>query len=156
MICCDIERPEFFQSFPIPPLKIDRAMRRSRIEPVKVEERTAADVKLVDALEDWREETTRTCYGEAALLDFGPSLIMSTKILDRIVDSVHHNKISSVQDLARETRWDEVSRYGYELLALIQTVYPARTNNSETRSSTGSTARKMRCGSCGQLGHNGM
>ena len=56
-------------------------MRRSRIKPVKLNERTAADVKLIDALEDWCEATTKTCYGEAALLDFGPSLIMSTSRL---------------------------------------------------------------------------
>lgn len=154
-VCCDIENPDIFRSLPIPPLKINRAMQRSRVEPVKVEERTDADTKLINALEDWREETTKTCYGEAFLLDFGPSLIMSTTILDRIVNCVHHNKILSLQDLARETRWDEVSRYGAELLTLIQAIHPTQTNDSETLFSTGPTPKKMRCGSCGQLGHNG-
>jgi hypothetical protein len=141
-ICCDIETPDYFRSFQIPPLKIDRAINRSRIEPVKSAKRMDADTKLINALEDWREETTKTCYGESALLDFGPSLIMSTTILDRIVNCVQHHKISTIQDLARETRWDEVSRYGTELLALIQATHPTQTNDSETRSES-STAKKI-------------
>lgn len=158
-ICCDVEHPNYFKTFSIPPLKVDHTMCRSRIKPVKLNERTAADVKLIDALEDWCEATTKTRYGEAALLDFGPSLIMSTRVLDRIIDCVHHNKISSVQDLAHETRWDEVGRYGSEILAVIQAIYPLPplADNPEPQSSQGPpSAKKIRCGSCGQLGHNGM
>jgi hypothetical protein len=158
-ICCDVETPDFFHSFSISPLKINRAMQRFRIEPIKVEERTDLDTKLVNALEDWREEATKTRYGEASLINFGPSLIMSTTILDRIINCVHHSKISTLQDLARETRWDEVNRYGAELLALIQAIHPAtvppQMNDSDIQSSTSSTPKKMRCGSCGQLGHSG-
>lgn len=124
-------------------------MRRSRIETLTVEKMTDADMKLINTLEDWREATTKTRYGEAFLLDFGPSLIMSTTILDRIINCVHYNKISSLQELTRETRWDEVSLYGSELLAMIHAIHPTQTNNLET-------PKKMRsCGSCGQLGHNG-
>jgi hypothetical protein len=154
LICCDIENPESFHSLQIPPLKVVRAMRRSHVKPVKLNERSTADMKLVEVLEDWREETTKVRYGEAALLDFGPSLIMSTKVLDRIINCVHHGKISSLQDLARETHWDEVGRYGADLLKLIQAIHPGQTNAPS--SSTGSAAKKTRCGSCGQLGHNGM
>lgn len=157
LVCCDIEHPENFLRFIIPPLKAERALGRSRVEPVKLGERTPLDMKLTDALENWREETTKIRYGEAALLDFGPSLIMTARILDRIVDCVHYNKISSVQDLARETRWDEISCYGDEVLALIQSIHPpAPTSTTQSSESTGSTGRKVRCSSCGQLGHNGV
>lgn len=156
LVCCDIEHPEAFHHFSIPPLKAERALARSRIEPVKMEEQTTLDMKLTDALENWREETTKIRYGEAALLDFGPSLVMTARILDRIVDCVHYNKISSVQDLARETRWDEISRYGAEVLALIQSIRPAPISTIQSSDSTVSTSRKVRCSSCGQLGHNGL
>ena len=159
LICCDIENPDSFCTFSIPPLKVHRPMRRSRIKPLKVNERTPAAVKLIDALEDWCEATTKKRYGEAALLNFGPSLIMPTRVLDRIVDCVHYNKISSIQDLSLETRWDEVSRYGAEVLALIQAIHPPPPTDDPARpqSLKGTpTVKKMRCGSCGQLGHNGM
>ena len=156
LICCDIEHPISFHSLQTPPVKVDRAMRRSRVEPIKLSDRSTADMKLVDALENWHEETTKARYGDATLLDFGPSLIMSTKVLDRIINCVHHQKISSLQDLARETRWDKVSRYGAEILALILAIHPVRTSASEPKSTSAPTARKVKCGSCGQLGHNGM
>ena len=155
-VCCDIEDPEIFDRFKIPPLKAERASGRSRVEALKMEVKTPLDMKLTDVLENWREQTTKIHYGEAALLDFGPSLIMTVKILDRIVDCVHHNKISSVQDLARETRWDEINRYGAEVLALIQSIHPPLNSTNQSSETTASTGRKARCSSCGQLGHTGV
>ena len=148
-ICCDIKNPDSFHSLQIPPLKVIHAMHCSHVKPVKLNERSTTDIKLVDALEDWCKETSKTHYGEAVLLNFGPSLIMSTKVLDCIINCIHHGKISSLQDLTCETHWDEVSHYGAEL-ALIQAIHPGQTNALAPQSSSG--AKKMWCGSCGQLG----
>ncbi|KAF8223339.1 hypothetical protein L208DRAFT_1370217 [Tricholoma matsutake] len=76
---------------------------------------------------------------------------MSTVILDCIVDCIHHNRISSVQDLAHERHWDEVGCYGAELLALIQTIHPHQTKGSDPQSTSTPGPRRtpQHCGSCG-------
>lgn len=78
------------------------------------------DSDLYEALEDWREEKTAVIYGRGNLNDLGPSLIMPSAILDRIIDAAHHYKIRSAQDLRKETGWTDSELYGDEVVAIIQ------------------------------------
>ncbi|KZP11027.1 hypothetical protein FIBSPDRAFT_871943 [Athelia psychrophila] len=52
---------------------------------------------------------------------------MSDEIIQRIVDGVHANKISSADHIAKETRWrrDYVDQCADSLLALIKRYTPA-------------------------------
>ncbi|KAF8871815.1 hypothetical protein BD779DRAFT_1680084 [Infundibulicybe gibba] len=49
---------------------------------------------------------------------------MPLGILNSIIDSVHYFKIHTTDDLAKETQWDEVDRYGDEIVALISRICP--------------------------------
>ncbi|KAF8438613.1 hypothetical protein L210DRAFT_795040, partial [Boletus edulis BED1] len=53
------------------------------------------------------EQKTIEEYGWCNLNHYGPCLIMTNATLDRIVDCLHYNKITSPQDLVRETWWSD-------------------------------------------------
>ncbi|KAI6123009.1 hypothetical protein EDD17DRAFT_1780857 [Pisolithus thermaeus] len=72
------------------------------------------------ALEEWREQTTAAVYGWHHLYDIGPSIMMCSAMLECIVDCAHHHKLSSIQDLKRETGWPDADQYRGEILSLIQ------------------------------------
>ena len=93
---------------------------------------TSADFVLRDALEDWREEATIAHYGHAQLRDMGPTLVMPNDVLAQIVDCAHHFKIKTLDDLSRETRWDEAERYGQEVISLITEHRPAVQTSNHT------------------------
>ncbi|KAG2040353.1 hypothetical protein BDR03DRAFT_831004, partial [Suillus americanus] len=55
---------------------------------------------------------------------FGPQMIMSNKILNRIVDLVHYHKILSTASLFEQTSWCYSSEYGQSILDIILTCIP--------------------------------
>ncbi|KAI6101838.1 hypothetical protein F5141DRAFT_1008755 [Pisolithus sp. B1] len=71
------------------------------------------------ALLDWCEDKTVTVYGWACLNDHG-AVIMTSTMLNCIVDCAHHCKILTCEDLKRETRWMNSDWYGDEVINLIQ------------------------------------
>lgn len=130
-------------------------------------------MKLYDALEDWREEKTIQVYGWAHFQNLGPTLIMPTDVLTRIVDCAHYFKISSKADLARETKWDEVENWGTEVVELILKILPLPApplpspapttlrmlpiQGTGTVSAPLTASRKLvTCSRCGNTGHNGL
>ncbi|EGO02669.1 hypothetical protein SERLA73DRAFT_150328 [Serpula lacrymans var. lacrymans S7.3] len=98
------------------------------IKPPKISKRsqlnnysmTLGDFSLRDVLEDWREEQTRKIYGESVLVNLGPSAVMTNHILDRIIGCAHHQKIKTLQDLKKETKWMEVETLGLDVITIIQ------------------------------------
>jgi hypothetical protein len=79
----------------------------------------STDFKLIDALDDWQEDTAQKLYGQAHLHDLGPGLVMPNNILNRIVECAHFHKIKSPADLLRETHWSGVDEHGDDIVTLI-------------------------------------
>jgi len=75
---------------------------------------------LRDALEDWRETTTEKTYGTAHLIDLGLTLIMPTNVLNQVIECVQFSKILMIDDLIKETQWDEAETWANEVLQIIQ------------------------------------
>jgi len=178
-ICCDIHHPSEFSIYDtLEVSKLPAAPQRSRITKYTKDKH---NFQLVNALSDWRETKTANVYGWPSLNDLGPSLVMPNAILDRIVDCAHHHKILNMQDLRREMGWSDAERFGDEVLAVIMQyaaplappfiLTPLRpivsssntaslsTQRPESPSHPGPLAgqpkRQIRCGACGQGGHNG-
>ncbi|KIJ04929.1 hypothetical protein PAXINDRAFT_21786 [Paxillus involutus ATCC 200175] len=82
------------------------------------------EYELDDALEDWREQKTKDIYGESHLIDLGPGLVMPDSVLERIIACAHHLKISTVDDLRRETRWSGTDKFGSEVISVIHCIIP--------------------------------
>ncbi|KIK18680.1 hypothetical protein PISMIDRAFT_14176 [Pisolithus microcarpus 441] len=100
-VCCDIHDPSAFSSFDSLLPKPTHAPQRSHLLKYTKDK---YDCKLEEALLDWHEEKTVAIYGWACLNDHG-TIVMTGTMLDRIVDSAHHHKIQTCQDLRRETGW---------------------------------------------------
>ena len=104
--------------------KADSGRKKGKSKVAKYES-GPLDLSLYTALDSWRLKRTITAYGEGALRDFGPSMILPNTMLDRIVDCAHWNKIKSVDDLRRETDWFHAGVYGPEVLDIIIRIRPA-------------------------------
>jgi hypothetical protein len=114
-------------------------------------------IRLRDALQDWRDTTTQQRYGYASLIDFGGTLVMPTDVLDRIVACAHAGKIATKDDLAKETRWDEVELYSPEILKLIEDFKPPAIMQPpplQPRVRSSKDRAKTKCSACGMTGHN--
>ena len=55
---------------------------------------------------------------------FGPQIVMSNKILDRIVDLAHYFKITTPTSLLQQTGWCYSLDYGGEIIAIIKARIP--------------------------------
>ncbi|EGO29474.1 hypothetical protein SERLADRAFT_378388 [Serpula lacrymans var. lacrymans S7.9] len=168
-VCYDLHQPAFFDRFhrnPIP--KFPRPSNRSRVTTYKM---GITDLALHTAFKSWREDKTKEVYGEAHLVNIGPSLFMSNNTLTRIVDCTHHFQVQGVKDLNKETRWQGCLEYGQEVVLvvllvepppqtrppLVSTPLPSRlpdTVATHTTIATPTVPRKNKCRACGVEGHN--
>ena len=57
------------------------------------------ELDLCNALEDWRVMKAVEERGKACTMDYGPGFILPTMTIDGIVDSAHHLKLRTVEDL---------------------------------------------------------
>lgn len=167
-LCCNIHSPESFNIFTVPFKKPPRLPARSRL-PKKPIMSTGA-LALRDALEDWRETTTEKTYGIAHLTDLGPTLVMPTEVLNRIVYCANVSKISTKDELIKETRWDEAETWASEVLQIIQRLCPppplpplttstlfrplVPDQQLSSRPSASVAPKERRCGACKNMGHN--
>jgi len=55
---------------------------------------------------------------------FGPQLIMSNKILDRIIDLAHYAKLTTPASILEQTGWCYSLDYGSQIIELIQAYFP--------------------------------
>lgn len=76
------------------------------------------------ALHTWRREHTLATFGRALLWDLGPAAIMPNLVVQCIVDCAHVDKITTVEDLKKETKWERAEEYGGEILDLIRLHLP--------------------------------
>ncbi|KAF7981237.1 hypothetical protein HWV62_34599 [Athelia sp. TMB] len=172
-LCCDICNPEHFQSLFISPtpIKSTRVPNRSS---VKTYSATRMDKDLKEALRVWRHEQAVSVLGKFKVRKWGVLLFMSDETVQRIVDCVHIAKISTIEHIAKETRWrrDYLDRCAVSLLALIEAHSPqpppppppppavaARASRvlnalAVTEQNIGAPAKRApRCSACKALGH---
>ncbi|KAI6096632.1 hypothetical protein F5141DRAFT_971147, partial [Pisolithus sp. B1] len=114
--CCDIHDPSAFSSFGSQLPKPSRVSQRSRLPKYM---KGKYDYKLEEALLDRCEDKMVAIYGWACLNDHG-AVVMTSAMLNRIVNCAHHQKIQTCQDLKRETGWMNSDQFGDEVLNLIQ------------------------------------
>ena len=149
---------------------------------VKSGEFTAEDQNLKTAIFAWRRTHAVEEYGENIVQEYGACLLISDKLVDRLVLCARSSKLSTVASIFKETGWrrDWAGSHAPSLLALIlshsplpptRPVQPLITSSSATTESTSDTittpqpAKKSRakqqCSRCKGLGlsssgHNSM
>ena len=116
-VCCDLDHPTLFAEyntciFPAPV----RNVSRSHLLKYTMEQK---EQDLCIVLEEWRLAKATEEYGKACVMDYGPGFILPTSVLDRIVDSAHHLKLRTIDDLRKETRWSSMALYGTEVLVIV-------------------------------------
>ncbi|KAI0691138.1 hypothetical protein BC835DRAFT_1417358 [Cytidiella melzeri] len=132
--------------------------------------------KLRDELYKWRDATAKTDMAEYE--DFGGDILMHYRIVERIVELAHAQKLNTVQDIQEHANWCWAQQYGTAVLALVQkycpkpvtvpsspfTTVPLETGRRQqdksipAHSDSHSTStRRPRappvCGACGLIGH---
>ncbi|KAL6300676.1 hypothetical protein BKA93DRAFT_703188, partial [Sparassis latifolia] len=58
-------------------------------------------------------------FGEATLKNLGPAMVLPDGALQHLIDCAHAQKIITVEDIARETKWRKVHDYGDVVLKII-------------------------------------
>ncbi|KAJ8689521.1 hypothetical protein PTI98_012419 [Pleurotus ostreatus] len=159
--CCDKCVPallELFDGVTVPHQA--RAPNRSSIkeyQPVQSEQ----DLKA--AIVSWRKITAPVKLGPLTVRRYGVEIFMHDMVIQRVVDCAHGNKIQTVEDLARETRWslDRVNEFGAQIIALIEQhlpklpppALPAPSGVSSAPKRTRAPAKQCQCSECHQFGH---
>ncbi|KAH9919665.1 hypothetical protein B0H21DRAFT_702082, partial [Amylocystis lapponica] len=130
------------------------------------------DHNLLTALINWRNTTAVAKFGDPAVKNNGGKLFLPMPILKRIVECARAGKISSLDQLKKETSWrsDWVTEYGSEIINIVRIAYPPHppppaTILVQTRTPTGGESnggtstdviRKRRaptCSRCHEVGH---
>ena len=110
-------------------------------------------------LDSWQWEMANKVYTEFFTADFGCYTFMTDDVLNRICDASHFNLTTSVENLAKETRWNSSKEYGQHVIEIVLAAYPTLDSQSpvETAAPAPSASvpkpREMVCTGCGQRGH---
>ncbi|KAF9549257.1 hypothetical protein CPC08DRAFT_823451 [Agrocybe pediades] len=146
-LCCDKCFPDTVHFFP-PPISTVQARRKRKFK-VKKYTMGPADGQLATALERWRLQQMEQ-LGLGGDVIFGPQLILSDCVLDRLVQLGHLKKIPDIDSLDSQTDWRYARQYGQEVLSIIHSFYPSTvplTSNSSLENG------KRSCTACGNVGH---
>lgn len=119
--CCDLHSPDAFSHLDVAIGKSTRQPSRSSLNSYTPNE---MDEALRLELENWCLNQAEEQYGQAVVFSLGPGIIMGTNVRDRIVDCAHFNKIRTIPDLEKETKWELASEYGMAILDIIRKHYP--------------------------------
>ncbi|KAH9914882.1 P-loop containing nucleoside triphosphate hydrolase protein [Epithele typhae] len=169
LVCCTQCNPTHlaFDFLPLedaPAIKAPAARRASKLDDKVTLTQVDKDFRL--AVQQFRDDQTCKMLGRTHLEEEGPRFIMGDKTLDRVVLCARANKIRSVEELHRETKWYRVKELGEELLVLVNRFYPPPpplppqpSSTSSAPQSVGSTRptsaskTQRRCSACGNVGH---
>ena len=116
---------------------------------------TSQDNDLKQALEHWRHEKALSKFRATTIQTLGVRIFMSNQVISRIVGCAHYHKITTVDDLLKETDWmrERVSEYGEDILSLIcQHCPPAAETEVDSRPSR--KRAQVKCSACQEFGHN--
>lgn len=144
---------------------------RSGASHIKPSEPTNTMRDLRIALVAWREQAAIEKLGKMVVRQFGSIVLLSNKMLDRLVVCAQARKISTPQCIRRETQWkpDLVEAYGPAIILILHAHFPlidvsinaaiSATSKGQELSTvaTSKKARKPRtkgkCSACGSPDH---
>ncbi|KAF9565288.1 P-loop containing nucleoside triphosphate hydrolase protein [Agrocybe pediades] len=165
-LCCDRCFPDAVHFLPPSTTSLPTAgPRRKRKFKVKKYTMGPSDSQLAKALHEWRlEQMNRLGLGGDIL--FGPQLILSDDILDRLVRLGHLKRLPDVDALENQTDWRYSREYGQQVLALVHAAYPMSEalgpimeNGTRVVAALPKPKRPRaprppaQCAACGNLGH---
>jgi hypothetical protein len=125
-VCCDICHPDHYK-IPVvePSNKATRSKSKLNLKPYT---RGPSEMSLQTALMDMRRELAAEIFGPHSFLT--PQCIMSTKLLNRIVDLAHNQKITNIATLHEQVTWGYLDTHGTVILRLINQFCPPPINPS--------------------------
>ena len=125
-VCCDICHPDHYK-MPVVEPSTKATRLKNKLNP-KPYTRGPPEMSLRAALIDMRCELAAEIFGPHSFLT--PQCIMSTKLLDRVVDLAHYQKITNITSLHEQVTWGYLDTHGTIILRLINQFYPPPTNPS--------------------------
>ena len=127
-----------------------RAAGKSRLKPFKMDDHGRL---LKDELFKWRKEKALAKFGMCYFNTVGANILISDEVIDRIVVCSHWRKITTIDDVKRETGWCNqpswVSELGDSLMEVITKHSPPAPSKSATRKKRVDPT----CTACKQPGH---
>jgi hypothetical protein len=125
--------------------------------------------RLRNALIELRTKLADETLSQGSFL--APQILLSTKLLDRIVDLAHHHKVLNVNSLRDQISWAFLDSHGSKIVDLVHKFFPLPSSspfttaplqphaNTSNQSASGShppktATRPIKCGVCGGDGHN--
>lgn len=123
-LCCDLCHPEAPSADTMNNITNVRPTRiASRL---KSTEATDTTRNLRTALLAWREQAAIEKHGKMVVRQFGSIILMSDRILDRLVACAEARKISTIGCIRRETQWrvDLTEKYGTAIIAVLHAHFP--------------------------------
>lgn len=170
--CCDLCFPDTFADNTMNNITNTRPTR-SGPSRIKAFESTDHHRNLRTALIAWREQAALQKHGKMVIRRYGSQILMSERILDRLVLCAQAHKISTVGCIKREIQWKAnlADTYGAAIVSLLHEHFPLPSTSSVTRlpptkasngetNTTGSVVEdsnkvptKRTCSACGQQGH---
>ena len=176
-LCCDTCNPGSF-ILPIPPVSAHKQTRAPNRFKVGEHVLTDVDHRLKTALEEWRDSQ----IGDDDM--FGPQLIMTDDVLDRLVGLAHSGRVSDLASIHTQVSWQHIDIWGTEILDIVKQYFPDDVepasprpalqdfenlpgpstihgpSNTRSKAPSGSriskSTRKRRCSACGSDSHIGM
>ncbi|KDQ57303.1 hypothetical protein JAAARDRAFT_107435, partial [Jaapia argillacea MUCL 33604] len=102
-ICCDLCKPDAFTHLKTTTsISASKTMRKSHIKPYNT---GSQEISLRSALLTWHDEKARLKFPSAVFTNFGGNLVMTTSVIQRVVDCAQSSKLASKEDLCRELAW---------------------------------------------------
>ena len=141
------------------------------------------ELALLQKLYAWRDRKAEETLPLAIFINLGPNVFMPSPVIKRIVDCFHAKKISTVDNLCRETSYTKIEdTWGQEILHMmneavslleqisspfvstplaVQPVLQPVSASPGTPTPLGRKVAKMvrnkgKCSRCGNVGHNSM
>ena len=132
-ICCDLCHPSFFKPYHVSATTMSTLPTTGKSR-VKSGEFTAEDHKLRTAIFSWRQAHAIEEYGENAVQEYGTCLLISDRLVDRLVLCARSGKLSTVASIFKETGWrkDWAGTHAPSLLAVIISHAPLPASSSES------------------------
>lgn len=177
-LCCDTCNPD---SFILPPTTTSAPKQTRAPNRIKVGEygMSSVDRRLKTALEEWRSTQLEGTIGDDEM--FGPQLIMTDDVLERLVGLARSGKVSDLSSIQTQVNWRYIDLWGTEILDIIKSYFPViepspvlqaldnmpgpSTANRPTIAPSDAPSiqpgsrdpkpRTRRCSACGSAGHIG-
>jgi len=163
-VCCNICHPDHYKVPVAEPS--DKATRSKNKHNLKPYAQGPPEMSLRTALVDMCRELAADIFGPHTFLT--PQCIMSTKLLDRIVDLAHNTNITTLRE---QVTWGYLDTHGTVILQLVKQFCPPTDPSpftiaplqSQAQAAAGSSSnkpsadapKKRNCRICGIPGHYG-